>query len=120
MIDKATSRFQVTEHYTIKQYWDIVGQNRCLISGSPIVTLHHCHGGSMNGIGMKGKRGLSQKPSDWLVIPISAIYHFGQHGIDTGKMTVEEWEEEYGRQVDMITELIDLTGVNVWAKVLNG
>jgi hypothetical protein len=120
MIKQMTTLEEHGEGFTIRNYWDIVGSMRCLITDSPIITLHHCHGGSMNGIGMRGKRGLSQKPSDWLVIPIAAEYHFGAKGIDTGHMTVEEWEKKYGTQYEMINELIRLTGINVWSKVLTG
>lgn len=96
----------------VKQYWQIVGQVRCLITGDPVTTFHHCHGGSMNDEYPDLARGKSQKPSDWLIIPISWKYHFGPLGVDTGCMTVREWERRYGRQADFLAELAAITDID--------
>jgi hypothetical protein len=61
-------------------------------------------------------RGKSQKTSDWLVIPLHPHYHTGDEGIDKGspRLTVPDWEQLYGRQVDHLDEVCRLLGVDVW------
>ena len=82
----------------------------CVVSGSPLATLHHCHGGSMP----RGISGMGLKSSDWLVIPLAVDFHTGQYGIDSGALSVDEWEQRYGRQVDHLDLVASTTGVDVW------
>lgn len=99
----------------IKDHWTKVSEMGCLISGQE-ATLHHCHGGSMNkfpGI----LRGKSQKPSDWLVIPIAERYHTGRFGIDSGHPyygDAELWEKEFGSQIGMLMRVCDHVGYDVF------
>ena len=59
-------------------------------------------------------RGMGQKPSDWLVIPLTIELHsMGPHAIDGG-FGVESWEAVYGRQADFLDQISDLFGVDVW------
>lgn len=78
------------------------------------VTLHHCHGGSIAEVGIR--RGVSQKTSDWLVIPLDAEFHVGRWGIDSGQpwLTVEEWERLFGSQVLHLDTVSRALGINVW------
>ena len=99
----------------IRDHWDKVAQMGCLISGQENPTLHHCHGGSMERFGML--RGKSQKPSDWLVIPIAERYHTGIFGIDSGGPyygVVECWEQEFGSQVGMLLRVCDHCSYDVF------
>lgn len=83
----------------IKRHWSLVAELGCVVCRSTDVTLHHAHGGSM--IGIAG-RGVGQKTSDWLVIPLSVRYHTGEYGIDLGMgrfTTVDEWERAFGSQM---------------------
>lgn len=82
-----------------------------MISARPIVTLHHCHGGSMRQFGQL--RGFGQKVSDYLVIPIHADYHIGQYGCDSG-MGIETWETRFGTQVEMLIEVSELLEYDVF------
>jgi hypothetical protein len=45
--------------------------------------------------------GMGQKQNPFLQIPLSWMYHTGDHGID--RIGVETWEEKYGRQWDKLT-----------------
>lgn len=96
---------------TKKQHWNNVGNLKCVMSGRPNPTLHHCHGGSMVVRGVQ--RGGSQKTSDFLVIPLDAEYHTGNNGIDTA-MSVNAWEDLFGDQADMLDEVSELLGYDVW------
>ena len=101
----------------ILDHWTLVSTLGCLISQQPDPTLHHCHGGSMERFGTV--RGKSQKPSDWLVIPIHERYHTGQFGIDSGGPyygVVESWESEFGSQVGMLMRVCDYVGYDVFEK----
>ncbi len=98
----------------IREHWDRVAAMGCLISEQE-PTLHHCQGGSMNRFGQL--RGVSQKPSDWLVIPIHERYHTGKFGIDSGHPyygDAEMWEREFGSQVGMLTRVCDHVGYDVF------
>jgi len=97
----------------IKRHWDKVGQMCCLITNRPGPTLHHCTGGSMTEI--IGLTGVALKVSDWLVIPLDALMHTGNQGID-GSMGVETWEERFGKQAHHLDEVSRKIGYNVWLK----
>lgn len=69
----------------------------------------------MLGFGML--RGKSQKPSDWLVIPIAPRYHTGRFGIDSGQPfygVVDNWEEAFGTQVDFLIKVCNYVGYDVF------
>jgi hypothetical protein len=95
---------------TIREHWDRVADLGCILSGAQSPTLHHCHGGSLREIGIH--KGLGQKTSDFLVIPLAPRFHTGEYGIDV--IPVWEWEHRFGRQVDHLDELCQSLGYNVW------
>jgi len=95
----------VTQHHT-----NVRAMN-CLISERPIVTLHHCHGGSMKRFGQL--RGTGQKVSEYLVIPIHADFHVGDFGCDSG-MGMITWEMKFGSQVTMLEEVSQHLGYDVF------
>lgn len=85
----------------------------CLITGTPSCTLHHVHGGSVRHLVHKG---MGQKVSDWLVIPLRAELHsIGPEAIDGG-MGVRAWEQKYGAQLAHLDDVCRQLGVNVWRK----
>lgn len=104
----------------IRAHWDRVAKMRCLISGAPDVTLHHCKGGSMiDTFGDAARPGVARKVSDWLVIPIAARFHVGEMGIDTGMgafRSTREWEEALGTQVEHLTSVSRFVGYNVFER----
>lgn len=61
------------------------------------VTLHHCHGGSIQEEGWAV--GMGQRQNPFLQIPLHETFHTGEHGIDSGT-GVLTWERRWGRQVD--------------------
>lgn len=86
----------------------------CIVTGrTDRVTLHHCHSGSMVERGVM--RGMGQKVSDWLVIPLDLYLHsMGPQAID-GACGVLTWEARNGRQADFLDLIVARTGVDVWA-----
>jgi hypothetical protein len=58
-------------------------------------------------------RGVSQKSSDWLQIPLATWLHVGDQGIDV--IGVETWEARYGRQIDHLEEVSRRLGYSVFA-----
>jgi hypothetical protein len=83
----------------------------CVVTGyRGFVQLHHCHSGSMCELGLV--RGVSQKASDWLQIPLRPDLHVGIMGIDV--VGVETWERDFGRQLDYLDEVCRELGVNVF------
>lgn len=97
----------------IRAHWSRVAALGCIVSGRSSPTLHHVHGGSVKHLVHKG---MGQKVSDWLVIPLAPEYHTGAHGIDLGCYTIEEWERRFGSQADHLDEVCRSLGVNVWQK----
>lgn len=99
-----------------REHWPRVGCLPCIVTGSTHhVTLHHVHGGSIAEIGLH--RGTSQKMSDWLVIPLSERYHTGEYGIDSGDVywgCVDNWEEAFGTQREMLDRVSLIVGYNVY------
>jgi hypothetical protein len=88
----------------------------CIVTGSRWrVTLHHCHGGSMNEVGVHV--GMGQKASNWLQIPLTQSLHvLDGMGIDAGVITLVEWEKIYGTQVELLKEVSRRLGYNVFEK----
>lgn len=90
----------------IKAHFNRVASMGCVVCGQA-AEIHHCIGGSMKARGVS--RGLSQKVSDWLVIPLCANHHRGAEGIHS--MGSDNWEQCYGEQaahIDRIAALLDL------------
>ena len=99
----------------IKRVWDRIIE----IGPHPIVglrqdlTIHHCHGGSLNEIGIH--RAMGKKPSDWLTICLPAHFHVGQKGIDSG-YGVLKWERDYTTQVALLTWTSRKLQINLFRK----
>lgn len=90
---------------------------RCVVSDTPFVTLHHCHGGSV--AERLGSLGLDphttgRGSSEALVLPIAAKYHVGDAGIDYG-VGVLTWEERYGSQAGHLDDVGALLGYDLWS-----
>ena len=93
----------------------------CLISQQKPVQLHHVHGGSVTALfeehGIE-KRGVGQKVSDYLVIPIHYRFHTGEFGIDNGLSQfgkdVSLWERQFGSQVRHLEAVCKAVGYNVF------
>ncbi len=84
-------------------------QLRCIYSNTPLnVELHHCHGGSMRGLAV---RGVAQKTNPYLQIPLAHKYHTGQFNPEA--MGVDTWEATIGRQIDFLRDVADLVGYDV-------
>lgn len=99
----------------IRKHWSRVADLGCCVTGGPIPTIHHCHGGSMLDIGIYRAKG--KKPSDWLVIPLAVWLHvMGNEAIDGGKLSVREWEARYGTQVAYLDWVCKRLRVDVWAR----
>lgn len=108
---KAWRRLSPLEKKAIAAHLQAVASLPCAVTGRTGVTLHHCHGGSMSQNGIH--RGVSQRPSDWLVIPIVLELHVGPEGID-GSKGVESWEREHGPQFEHLKKLSQRLGYNVF------
>ena len=108
---KARKRLTLLERKALDAHWEVLGDFPCIVTGNRGVTLHHCHGGSMKDAGIH--RGMGQRPSDWLVIPIIDDLHTGARGIDSG-MGVLTWEERFGTQMHHLRKISRLPGYNVF------
>jgi len=79
----------------IKQYKNKVASLGCIISGQP-AELHH----------PRFTQGMSQRASDWLVIPLSKYHHrtgpFGQ-AVHNGQHI---FELNYGKEADLLAMTI--------------
>jgi len=98
----------------LRRHFDRVAALGCVVSGRPEPTLHHVHGGSCVTAGIH--KGFGQKTSDWLVIPLAHDYHVGRFGIDSGNMSVKEWEGHFGSQIDHLVAVSRRLGYNVFLK----
>jgi hypothetical protein len=88
---------------------------RCVVSGSPYVTLHHTGHGSMREIAAElglPSPGMSQKNNPFLQIPLAAEYHFGNMGIDV--IGVPTWEERFGFQKAHLVDVSEQLGYDVF------
>lgn len=97
----------------VKRHWSRVAALGCIVTQHPNPQLHHTHSRELSAMGFG--RGVAQKPSDWLVIPLSHDYHVGRFGIDSG-MGVATWEKLYGSQLEHLKTVCYLLGVDVFAK----
>jgi hypothetical protein len=103
----------------IKRHWGRVAELGCIVTRQPEPTLHHTKGGSMLLIPGLQHPGWAQKQNDWLVIPLAAILHTGDMGIDNGMSpfkSVDAWERKFGQQVDHLDEVCRRLGYNVWER----
>lgn len=92
----------------------LVASYPCMVcDAKPPSTVHHCHGPSMHERGFG--RGMSQRPSDYLAIPLCYDCHQGRNGID-GTLGSKKWESLYGTQAEFIDELGRMLGMNLWEK----
>lgn len=108
---KQWKRIPLQERKDIRAYHNMLAEMACVVTGKRPVTLHHCHGGSLADAGIT--RGMSQRPSDWLVIPIIMDLHVGPHGIDGGK-GVRSWESEHGTQMDHLLALQEKLDIDLF------
>lgn len=106
---KAWKRIPLNERKAIARHQALVRSMPCVVTGSSNVTLHHCHSGSLREAGIT--RGVGQRPSDWLVIPITLDLHIGNGGID-GSKGVISWEKEHGTQMDHLKKVFQQVGYN--------
>lgn len=100
MIINFTSALVKEDHATgaaVRTHEKNLRQLRCVVSRSPFVTLHHCHGGSLKDLGWHV--GIAQKQNPFLQIPLMDEYHTGNCGIDSG-YGVNSWEKDFGTQVE--------------------
>lgn len=101
----------------IRKHWNEVidaGPHPALIHHSGRLTIHHCHGGSISEMGIH--RGMSKKPSDWLVVCLPASIHCaGIKAIDYG-FGVQSWEKEFMPQAQLLEWTSRRLGVNVFKK----
>jgi hypothetical protein len=86
----------------------------CVVTGyrGADITLHHCHSGSMAAFGIL--RGVGQKSSDWLQIPLRRDLHVGNLGIDV--IGVEQWEAYFGTQLHYLIEVGSELQVDLFSK----
>lgn len=110
---KASKRIDPQEFKLLKQHHEFVRSMPCVVTGRSDVTLHHCHSGSLSEAGIT--RGVGQRPSDWLVIPITLDLHIGNGGID-GSMGVKTWEKTHGTQMEHLVEVFQQLGINGFKK----
>jgi len=108
---KQWKRIPLRERKAIEQYHALVAEMPCIVTGMRPVTLHHCHSGSLADAGIN--RGKSQRPSDWLVIPIILDLHVGPQGID-GSKGVRSWEAEHGTQMSHLLALQEKVGIDLF------
>lgn len=104
-------RKPLLERKTIEALHDAIAQMPCVVTGRTPSTVHHCHSGSLADIGIN--RGASQRPNDFLVIPLAFDFHVGNQGIDAG-VGVRTWEQRYGTQVDHLKRVCKRLGVNLF------
>lgn len=95
-------------------------QLKCVVCASPFVQLHHTHGGSMLQIATElalPNPGMAQRNNPFLQIPLNAVYHVGEFGIDHGMgkfKTVEDWEAAFGTQKEHLASVSEQLGYDVF------
>ena len=66
-------------------------------------------------LGPEWQPGMAQKQNHWLVIPLSPELHrIGKRSLDGG--SVEEWEEQWSTQIDLLTQVGDVLGYCVFER----
>ncbi len=99
---------------TVKEHHNNVRALRCVITNNPVVTLHHCHGGSMTDAGYQSGTAQRGSGSEALVIPLKAEYHVGDEGIDYG-IGVITWERYYGTQIEHLKDIGEQLGYDLFS-----
>lgn len=92
---------------------DVLSECPCLARGCGRFPpqMHHAVGGSMSRNGYH--RGISQKPSDWLAIPLCEFHHTGRHGLH--QIGVVTWEMRFDQQLDMLIAMMLVTRIDLFA-----
>lgn len=103
---------------SIQAHRDNVGALRCVISGRPNPTLHHAQGPSircrLQEMGLDSTKSQSMRGNgEALLIPLDALYHTGQLGIDMG-MGRETWENRFGSQAEFVDRVSKLVGYDLF------
>lgn len=110
---KAWKRLPLSERKAIKDHEELLRQMACVVSHrTSMITLHHCHGGSLKELGIHV--GAGQKQNHWLQIPLNWEWHTGNYGIDV--IGVETWEKQFGTQVEFLKHVSRMLGYNVFEK----
>lgn len=94
----------------VKAHWNRVAALGCVVCSCQPAQIHHVHGRALTALGLG--RGMGQKTSDFLVIPLCFHHHVGDHGIDAG-MGVEDWEFYYGSQLEHLCTVSARLGFDV-------
>lgn len=68
------------------------------------------HGRELTALGLG--RGMGQKTSDWLVIPLCNHHHVGDMGIDSS-FGVESWQFYFGSQLKHLHTVSEKLGIDV-------
>lgn len=90
-----------------REHYSKVAALPCMATGSSPVILHHPHSGSMRERGIH--KGMAQKVSNYLVIPLTDACHKELH------QNITVWEAKYGAQAEMVDELCRILGMDLWA-----
>ena len=109
MVEELRRQIAVSKH---EKY---LRQLRCCVSRSPLVTLHHTHGGSMKFANWHV--GMGQKQNPFLQIPLNEKYHVGDLGIDSG-YGVKSWERDFGTQMEHLAWVNDQLPYNIFAEAV--
>lgn len=95
----------------VQSHWDAVAGMGCCICRAPNPSLHHAYGPSMQERGVY--KGMGQKTSDWLVIPLCHHHHQGRAGIHT--LGVKRWEREFMPQAQILDEIGEHVRLDLFA-----
>jgi hypothetical protein len=93
----------------VKEHFNTIARLGCVVCGQA-AEIHHCIGGSMRERGVS--RGMSQKVSDWLVIPLCQPHHRGREGLHT--YGADAWEHIFGKQADFLDAIADKLDLPLW------
>lgn len=93
----------------VQEHWEALAAYGCWVCCQP-AQMHHATGGSMKARGIH--KGMGQKNSDWLVIPLCERHHTGVDGLH--KIGVAQWEERFGPQAVMLDAITQATQTDVW------
>lgn len=101
-----------------KQHYDNIARLGCIITQGP-ASIHHVHGRSVGArlvtLGLNGVKGVGMRGyGDALIIPLSPELHYiGSKSLDGG-MGAEAWEREHGTQADLVDQVSESVGYNLW------
>lgn len=96
-----------------REHWNRLAEMGCVVCKQP-ANIHHCIGGSIaHELGVH--RAMSQKNSDWLVIPLCYNHHQGPEGLHA--IGVLTWESRYGSQLAFLDQVnSQLTSFDLFEK----